>query len=77
MMIRILYFSFSLKHDLNYRSWGMFARDNAPGWGQNRNNYGFQPVYFVMEPSGKSHLVLLYNSNAMGFYKHLIIFHLI
>lgn len=23
----------SLKHDLNYRSWGMFARDNAPGWG--------------------------------------------
>ena len=44
----------------------MFARDNAPGWGDNRNNYGFQPVYLSMEKSGKSHLVLLYNSNAMG-----------
>lgn len=56
----------SLKHDINYRSWGMFARDNAPGWGDNRNNYGFQPVYFTMEPrTGKCHLVLLYNSNAM------------
>jgi hypothetical protein len=33
----------------------------------NRNNYGHQPVYLGMEKaSGKSHLVLLYNSNAMG-----------
>ena len=55
----------------------MFGRDNAPGWGENRNNYGFQPVYLVMEPSGKSHLVLLYNSNAMGIYKYLIIITLI
>lgn len=23
----------SLAHDLNFISWGMFARDNAPGWG--------------------------------------------
>ena len=23
----------AFKHDLNYRSWGIFARDNAPGWG--------------------------------------------
>ena len=22
-----------LLHDLNFRSWGMWARDNAPGWG--------------------------------------------
>lgn len=56
----------SLKHNLDFTSWGMFARDNAPGWGDNRNNYGFQPVYLAMENSGKSHLVLLYNSNAMG-----------
>ncbi len=21
------------KHDLNFTSWGIFARDNAPGWG--------------------------------------------
>jgi hypothetical protein len=59
----------SLKHDLNYRSWGMFARDHAPGWGDNLNNYGFQPVYLSMEQSSaKSHLVLLYNSNAMGIF---------
>ena len=23
----------SLLHDMGYRSWGIFARDNAPGWG--------------------------------------------
>ena len=23
----------SLRHDLNFKSWGVFARDNAPGWG--------------------------------------------
>jgi maltase-glucoamylase len=23
----------TLQHDVNYTSWGMFARDNAPGWG--------------------------------------------
>jgi hypothetical protein len=23
----------TFKHDLNFKSWGMFARDNAPGWG--------------------------------------------
>ena len=23
----------SLKHDLGYKTWGIFARDNAPGWG--------------------------------------------
>ena len=32
----------------------------------NKNNYGFQPVYLSVEKSGKTHLVLLYNSNAMG-----------
>ena len=77
----------SLKHDLNFKSWGMFARDNAPGWGvrlllvlfifsiyflleiikkDNRNLYGFQPVYLNLEDSGESHAVLLYNSNSMG-----------
>ncbi len=56
-----------MKHDLNYRSWAMFGRDNGVGWGDYRNNYGYQPVYLIMEPSGKSHLVLLYNSNAMEY----------
>ena len=32
----------------------------------NKNNYGFQPVYLSVEKSGQTHLVLLYNSNAMG-----------
>lgn len=33
----------------------------------NRNLYGSQPVYLGMnEKSGKSHAVLLYNSNSMG-----------
>lgn len=58
----------NLAHDLNFRSWGMFARDNAPGWGDNRNNYGFQPVYYALENSTKSHMVLFYTSNAMGKY---------
>lgn len=57
----------SLLHDLGYRSWGIFARDNAPGWGDNRNLYGSQPMYLgINEKSGKAHAVLLYNSNSMG-----------
>ncbi|RNA26970.1 Sucrase, partial [Brachionus plicatilis] len=56
-----------LAHDLDFRSWGMFARDNAPGWGDNRNNYGFQPVYYALENSTKSHMVLFYTSNAMEY----------
>lgn len=24
----------------------MFGRDNAPGWGDNRNNYGFQVIIY-------------------------------
>lgn len=57
----------SLRHDLNFRSWGIFARDWSPGWGDNTNNYGHQPAYYVVENSGKSHAVLLYNSNAMEY----------
>ncbi len=57
----------SLEHDLGYTSWGMFARDNAPGWGDNRNLYGTQPMYLgVNEATGRSHAVLLYNSNSLG-----------
>ena len=55
-----------MRHDLNFKSWGIFARDWSPGWSDNSNNYGHQPAYYVIENSGKSHAVLLYNSNAMG-----------
>ena len=27
-------------------------KDNAPGWGDNRNLYGSQPMYLGMEKSG-------------------------
>ncbi len=57
----------SLEHDFGFTSWGMFARDNAPGWGDNRNLYGTQPMYLgVNDVTGRSHAVLLYNSNSLG-----------
>lgn len=51
---------------MDFMSWGMFARDNAPGWGDNKNNYGQHPFYMGVEDDGKSFGVLLLNSNAMG-----------
>ena len=47
-------------------SWGMFTRDNAPGWGDNKNMYGHHPFYLSMEDNNKAHGVFLLNSNAMG-----------
>jgi hypothetical protein len=61
----------SLKHKLDFMSWGIFAHDWSPGWSDNSNNYGHQPAYYVIEESGKSHAVLLYSSNAMGNQEHL------
>jgi hypothetical protein len=36
----------SLAHDLNYKSWGIFARDQATAWGENTNQYGAQVNIF-------------------------------
>ncbi|KAK7085835.1 hypothetical protein SK128_017032, partial [Halocaridina rubra] len=54
----------SLKHDLNYATWPMFARDQPPG-AVGQNLYGVHPMYMVVERDGSSHAVLWLNSNAM------------
>ncbi|KAK3872832.1 hypothetical protein Pcinc_022087 [Petrolisthes cinctipes] len=49
--------------------WPIFSRDQgpAPGDGQQMNLYGAHPYYQVMENDGRSHGVLLLNSNAMDY----------
>ncbi|VDO39895.1 unnamed protein product [Haemonchus placei] len=57
----------TLKHDFsNYRTWGMFARDEPPDSSKfsTKNLYGVHPFYMVMEPDGKAHGVFILNSNA-------------
>ncbi|XP_051499825.1 maltase-glucoamylase-like isoform X2 [Apus apus] len=50
-------------HDLNWHTWGMFTRDQPPGY--KLNSYGFQPFYMGLEDDAQAHGVLLLNSNAM------------
>ncbi|XP_063595395.1 maltase-glucoamylase-like [Penaeus indicus] len=54
----------SFRHDLAYRTWPMFARDQPPG-NVGENLYGVHPMYMVVEEDGTSHAVLWLNSNAM------------
>lgn len=45
----------------------MFARDeglNSRNPNSGRNYYGVQPFYLGLEPDGKAHGVLIFNSNA-------------
>uniref|UniRef100_A0A3Q3EIB9 alpha-glucosidase n=1 Tax=Labrus bergylta TaxID=56723 RepID=A0A3Q3EIB9_9LABR len=51
------------KHDLNYHTWGMFSKDQPPGY--KMNCYGVHPFYMGLENSTDAHGVLLLNSNAM------------
>ncbi|NXT46724.1 MGA protein, partial [Pluvianellus socialis] len=51
------------RRDLNWKTWGMFTRDQPPGY--MLNSYGFQPFYMGLEEDGNAHGVLLLNSNAM------------
>uniref|UniRef100_A0A3Q3A333 alpha-glucosidase n=1 Tax=Kryptolebias marmoratus TaxID=37003 RepID=A0A3Q3A333_KRYMA len=51
------------KHDLNYHTWGMFAKDQPPGY--KMNCYGVHPFYMGLESTADAHGVLLLNSNAM------------
>nr|XP_029503657.1 maltase-glucoamylase, intestinal-like [Oncorhynchus nerka] len=53
----------SYKHDLNYNTWGMFAKDQPPGY--KLNGYGVHPFYMGLETTADAHGVLLLNSNAM------------
>ncbi|XP_021239396.1 maltase-glucoamylase, intestinal-like, partial [Numida meleagris] len=49
--------------DLNWHTWGMFSRDQPPGY--KLNSYGVHPFYMGMEEDGNAHGVLLLNSNGM------------
>ncbi|XP_053456512.1 sucrase-isomaltase, intestinal [Nycticebus coucang] len=53
----------AFKRDLNWNTWGMFTRDQPPGY--KLNSYGFHPYYMALEEEGNAHGVLLLNSNAM------------
>ncbi|XP_061072796.1 sucrase-isomaltase, intestinal [Conger conger] len=50
-------------HDLNWNTWGMFAKDQPPGY--KMNCYGVHPFYMGLEHPHNAHGVLLLNSNAM------------
>nr|XP_045599911.1 maltase-glucoamylase, intestinal-like [Procambarus clarkii] len=54
----------TLRHNLNYLTWPMFARDQPPA-GVGENLYGAHPMYLVVEADGSAHVVLWLNSNAM------------
>ncbi|XP_037534428.1 maltase-glucoamylase, intestinal [Nematolebias whitei] len=51
------------KHDLNYHTWGMFSKDQPPGY--KMNCYGVHPFYMGLENTADAHGILLLNSNAM------------
>uniref|UniRef100_A0A671FXC9 Maltase-glucoamylase n=1 Tax=Rhinolophus ferrumequinum TaxID=59479 RepID=A0A671FXC9_RHIFE len=51
------------RRDLNWHTWGMFSRDQPPGY--KKNSYGVHPYYMALEEDGSAHGVLLLNSNAM------------
>ncbi|KAM5303746.1 maltase-glucoamylase-like isoform 1-T1 [Glossophaga mutica] len=51
------------RRDLNWHTWGMFSRDQPPGY--KKNSYGVHPYYMGLEEDGSAHGVLLLNSNAM------------
>uniref|UniRef100_A0AAR2K3C5 Maltase n=1 Tax=Pygocentrus nattereri TaxID=42514 RepID=A0AAR2K3C5_PYGNA len=53
----------SFRHDLNWHTWGMFSKDQPPGY--KMNCYGVHPFYMGLEPTAHAHGVLLLNSNAM------------
>ncbi|XP_027028042.2 sucrase-isomaltase, intestinal [Tachysurus fulvidraco] len=53
----------SFRHDMNWHTWGMFSKDEPPGY--KKNSYGVHPFYMGLEPSAHAHGVLLLNSNAM------------
>ncbi|XP_033884004.3 sucrase-isomaltase, intestinal [Acipenser ruthenus] len=53
----------TFKHDLNWHTWGMFAKDQPPGY--KMNSYGVHPFYMCLEDDANAHGVLLHNSNAM------------
>ncbi|KAL4647067.1 sucrase-isomaltase, intestinal [Arapaima gigas] len=53
----------SYLHKLDWHTWGMFAKDQPPGY--KMNCYGVHPFYMGLEVRKDAHGVLLLNSNAM------------
>ncbi|XP_072330551.1 sucrase-isomaltase, intestinal [Scyliorhinus torazame] len=53
----------SFRHNMNWKTWGMFAKDQPPG--DKMNCYGSHPFYMGLENDFNAHGVLLLNSNAM------------
>ncbi|ELK15857.1 Sucrase-isomaltase, intestinal [Pteropus alecto] len=53
----------AFKQDLNWNTWGMFTRDQPPGY--KLNSYGFHPYHMALEDESHAHGVFLLNSNAM------------
>uniref|UniRef100_A0A8D2KQH1 alpha-glucosidase n=1 Tax=Varanus komodoensis TaxID=61221 RepID=A0A8D2KQH1_VARKO len=51
------------RRDMNWQTWGMFNKDQPPGY--KLNSYGSHPFYMGLENDGSAHGVLLLNSNAM------------
>eukprot|EP00095_Tigriopus_kingsejongensis_P002729 maker-scaffold226_size249562-snap-gene-1.14 protein:Tk02729 transcript:maker-scaffold226_size249562-snap-gene-1.14-mRNA-1 annotation:"maltase- intestinal-like" len=51
----------SFKHDMDWRTWAIFAADQAPN--PELNLYGAHPYYTVLENDGNAHSVLFKNSN--------------
>ncbi|CAG2177078.1 unnamed protein product, partial [Oppiella nova] len=57
----------SLRHDFtNYKTFPLFSQDQGTGEEQ-VNYYGVHPFYTCLESDGKSHGILLLNSNAMDY----------
>uniref|UniRef100_A0A8C3QE82 alpha-glucosidase n=1 Tax=Geospiza parvula TaxID=87175 RepID=A0A8C3QE82_GEOPR len=52
----------TFKHNMNFVTYGMYARDQAPT--SFANLYGVHPFYMCVEPDANAHGVLLLNSNA-------------
>ncbi|XP_062438890.1 maltase-glucoamylase-like [Rhea pennata] len=52
----------SFKHSMNFATYGMFSRDQAPA--PFANLYGVHPFYMCVETDSNAHGVLLLNSNA-------------
>jgi alpha-glucosidase (family GH31 glycosyl hydrolase) len=55
----------SLRQDMNWHKWGMFARDE-PSSGSTSNLYGVHPFYICVENDGSTHGIFLYNTHAQN-----------
>ncbi|XP_030741124.1 putative maltase-glucoamylase-like protein FLJ16351 [Echinops telfairi] len=53
----------TFRRNTTWHTWGMFARDEPPGF--KKNSYGVHPYHMALEADGSAHGVLLLNSNAM------------